>query len=160
MPPDGWSVKDTRVQRIWRQKVLQRPLPCKWTRGKPKDGSRNLPRAGYQHQVWAIDFQFDQTLDGRVLKFLNKIDEFSRVCLTIRVVPRCQAVDVMDTIEALPKLYAPPTHLRLDNALSSLPMHCKSSAQTPVWVRNTSRQAHPARTHLWSRSTGGSEASS
>jgi putative transposase len=28
--------------------------------------------------VWALDFQFDTTPDGRTLKFLNVIDEFSR----------------------------------------------------------------------------------
>jgi len=28
---------------------------------------------------------------------------------------RCKAVDVIDTIEELLKLYPPPTHLRMDN---------------------------------------------
>ena len=36
-----------------------------------------------QH-VWAIVFLFDQTMDGG-LKYLNVIDEYSRVCLAIRV---------------------------------------------------------------------------
>ena len=71
--------------------------------------------AEYLHHVWAIDFQFDQTMDGRMLKFLNVIDEYSRVCLAIRVGRRCKAVDVIDTIEKLLKLYPAPTHLRMDN---------------------------------------------
>ena len=29
------------------------------------------------NQVWAMDFQFDATADGRRLKFLNVIDEHS-----------------------------------------------------------------------------------
>jgi transposase InsO family protein len=72
-------------------------------------------RSEYPHHVWAIDFQFDQTMDGRTLKFLNVIDEHSRVCLAIRVGRRCTAVDVIDTIEELFKLYPAPTHLRIDN---------------------------------------------
>ena len=40
--------------------------------------------------MWAIDFQLDQTMDGSTLKFLNVIDEFSRVCLAIWVDRRCQ----------------------------------------------------------------------
>jgi putative transposase len=28
--------------------------------------------------VWALDFQFDQTANGRILKLLNIIDEHSR----------------------------------------------------------------------------------
>ena len=60
-------------------------------------------------------FHFDQTMDGRSLKFLNVIDEYSRLCLAIRVGRRCRAAEVIDTIEELLKLYSPPTHLRMDN---------------------------------------------
>ena len=35
--------------------------------------------------VWALDFQFDQTSDGRMLKLLNVIDEFSRESLAIDI---------------------------------------------------------------------------
>ncbi|MCX5946902.1 MAG: DDE-type integrase/transposase/recombinase [Cyanobacteria bacterium] len=65
--------------------------------------------------MWAIDFQFDQTMDARRLKFLNIVDEFSRVCLAIRVGRRCKAVDVIDAIEELFKQYPAPTNLRMDN---------------------------------------------
>jgi putative transposase len=44
-------------------------------------------------------------MDGRTLKFLNVVDEFSRVCLAIRVGRRCQAVHVIDTMEELLKLF-------------------------------------------------------
>ncbi len=112
---DGWSVNHKRVQRFWREEGLQRPLHRKRKRARPKDGSRELLRAESSHHVWAIDFQFDQTMDGRTLKFLKVIDEFSRVCMAIRVVRRCQAVDVIDTIEEQLNLYPPSTHLRMNN---------------------------------------------
>ena len=54
-------------------------------------------------------------MDGRRLKFLNIVDEFSRTCLAIRVGRRCKAMDVIDTIEELLKQYPAPTHLRMDN---------------------------------------------
>ena len=54
-------------------------------------------------------------MDGRTLKFLNVIDEYSRLCLAIRVGRRCRAAEVIDTIKELLKLYPPPTHLRMDN---------------------------------------------
>ena len=53
-------------------------------RSRPPGGKRELLRAEYPHHVWAIDFQFDQTMDGRALKYLNVIDEYSRLCLAIR----------------------------------------------------------------------------
>jgi transposase InsO family protein len=65
--------------------------------------------------VWAIDFQFDQTMDGRSLKFLTIVDEYSRLCLAIHVGRRCKSVDVIDTIEELLKQYPAHTHLRMDN---------------------------------------------
>jgi len=112
---DGWNVNHKRVQRIWREEGLQRPLPRRRKRSRPASGSRELLRADYPHHVWAIDFQFDQTMDGRTLKFLNVVDEYSRVCLAIRVGRSCQAVDVIDTIEELLRRYPAPTHLRMDN---------------------------------------------
>ncbi|MGB7564653.1 MAG: DDE-type integrase/transposase/recombinase [Prochlorococcaceae cyanobacterium] len=112
---DGWSVNHNRVQRIWREEGLQRPLPHRRKRSRPTDGSRALMSAEYLHHVWAIDFQFDQTMDGRTLKFLNVVDEYSRVSLAIRVGRRCQAVDVIDTTEELLNLYPAPTRLRMDN---------------------------------------------
>ena len=54
-------------------------------------------------------------MDVRTRKFLNVIDEFSRVCLAILVGRHYEAVDVIDTIEELLTLYPPPTHLRMDN---------------------------------------------
>jgi putative transposase len=112
---DGWCVNHKRVQQFWREEGLQRPLPRKRKRARPTDGSRELLRAEYPHHWWAIDFQFDLTMDGRTHKFLNVIDEFSRVCMAIRVGRRCHAVDVIETIEELLKLYPPPIHLRMDN---------------------------------------------
>lgn len=112
---EGWSVNHKRVQRIWREEGLQRPLPRRRKRSRTASGSRELLRAEYPHHVWAIDFQFDQTMDGRTLKFLNVLDEYSRVCLAIRVGRRCKAVDVIDTIEELLRLFPAPTYLRMDN---------------------------------------------
>jgi transposase InsO family protein len=54
-------------------------------------------------------------MDGRRLKLLNIVDEYSRMCLAIRVGRRCKAVDVIDSIEELLNQYPAPTHLRMDN---------------------------------------------
>jgi hypothetical protein len=65
----------------------------------------------YPHHVREIDFQFDQTMNGRSLKFLNLIDEYTSICLAIRLGRRCMAFEVIDTIEELLRLYPVPTHL-------------------------------------------------
>ncbi len=78
---EGWLVHHKRVQRLWHEEGLQRPTPRKQKRASPADGSVQRHQAEHPHQVWAMDFQFDATADGRRLKFLNVIDEHSRLCL-------------------------------------------------------------------------------
>jgi len=62
-----------------------------------------------------MDFQFNATGDGRRLKFLNVIDEHSRLCLAIRVGRRCKAKDVVAVLEELTSLYPAPAFIRSDN---------------------------------------------
>jgi len=112
---EGWEVNHKRVQRLWREEGLQRPTTRKRKRAQAGGGSRELLRAEYPHHVWAIDFQFDETMNGRKLKFLNIIDEYSRMALAIRVGRRCQAVDIIDTLEDLLGKFPAPTHIRMDN---------------------------------------------
>jgi len=113
---EGWSVYHKRVQRFWREEELQRPLPRRRKISRPTaDGSSELLRARYPHHMWAIDFQFDQTMDGCRLKLLNIVDEYSRLYLAIRVGRRCKTIDVIDTVEELFRQYPAPTHLRMDN---------------------------------------------
>jgi transposase InsO family protein len=76
---DGWRVNHKRVQRIWRQEGLRVPQK------QPKrgrlwlgDGSCIRKRPEYRNHVWSYDFVSDQTHDGRKIRMLTVIDEFSR----------------------------------------------------------------------------------
>jgi transposase InsO family protein len=62
---EGWLVNHKRVHRLWREEGLQRPSPRKQKRARPADGSVRRHQAEHPHQVWAMDFQFDATADGR-----------------------------------------------------------------------------------------------
>ena len=115
---DRFRVSQRRACRLTGQhrNTQRRPLPlADIEEQKLRRRIRELLRSEYPHHVWAIDFQFDQTMDGRTLKFLNVVDKFSRVCLAIRIGRLCRAFEVIDTIEKLLKLYPAPTHLRMDN---------------------------------------------
>jgi transposase InsO family protein len=112
---EGRSMNHKRVQRLWREEGLQRPITRKRKRARPADGSVRRHRAEHPHQVWAMDFQFDATADGGRLKFLNVIDEYSRLCLAIRVGRRCKAKHVVTVLEELTSLYPAPAFIRSDN---------------------------------------------
>ena len=81
---DGWGVNHKRVERIWRQEGLKVPArQPKRSRLWFNDGSCIRLRPEHRNQVGAYDFVFDRTREGRPLKLLNVIDEFTHECLTI-----------------------------------------------------------------------------
>ena len=56
-----------------------------------------------------------RTHDGRVLKLLTVLDEYTRQCLEIKVGRRARAHDVLEVLADLFARYGPPQHLRSDN---------------------------------------------
>jgi putative transposase len=65
--------------------------------------------------VWAMDFQFDQTKDGRMLKLLNVIDEFTREALAIDVERSIDADGVVRCLERLARQRGAPAYVRFDH---------------------------------------------
>ena len=65
--------------------------------------------------VWALDFQFDQTSDGRMLKLLNVIDEFTRECLAIDVERSIDADGVVACLDRLAAERGAPAYVRFDH---------------------------------------------
>ena len=46
---EGWTVNHKRVQRLWREEDLQRPIPRKRKRERPANGSLRRHRAEHPH---------------------------------------------------------------------------------------------------------------
>jgi transposase InsO family protein len=65
--------------------------------------------------VWTYDFMLDRTTDGRKLRFLTVIDEFTRECLAIKVGRSFPASAVIAVLEALFAEHGPPEFIRSDN---------------------------------------------
>ncbi len=65
--------------------------------------------------IWAMDFQFDTTADGRTIKMLNVIDEFTREALAIHVDRVINADGVVDVLDRLALIHGPPCYVRFDN---------------------------------------------
>jgi putative transposase len=112
----GWSVNAKRVQRIWRSEGLK--VPAK----QPKrgrlwlaDGSCIRLRPERPNHVWSYDFVAEKTHDGRPLKLLTVVDEYTRECLAIRVERRITSHEVLMTLADLFLEYGIPEHIRSDN---------------------------------------------
>ncbi len=113
----GRVVNRKRVQRLWREEGLRVPQR---SRKRARVGISTIPadrlRAEALDQVWALDFQHDETADGRPLRLLHIVDEHSREALKI-VVERHISAD--DTVKALEAVVAQrgraPVFIRCDN---------------------------------------------
>jgi transposase InsO family protein len=115
---EGWACNHKRVERIWRAEGLKVP-PRQPKRGRLwlNDGSCVRLRPERANHVWAYDFVEDRTRDGRKLRMLNVVDEFSRECLAIRVARKLNSLDVIDVLADLFIMRGIPGHIRSDNVL-------------------------------------------
>jgi putative transposase len=116
---DGWKVNHKRVERIWRQEGLKVPQK------QPKrgrlwltDGSCVRLRPMYRNHVWAYDFVAHRTHNGRPIKILTVLDEFTRECLALVVDRNLASDDVLNCLADLFVRHGPPEHIRSDMALS------------------------------------------
>ena len=113
---EGWPVNRKRVWRLWKQQGLKVPQK-RWKKLRlgTSDNGCVRRRAGQKDEVWAWDFIFDRTAEGRSIKWLSVIDEFTRECLVLEVNRSMTAMDVVDVLIDLARLRGMPRHIRSDN---------------------------------------------
>ena len=112
----GWQVNHKRVERIWRREGLKVPQKQP-KRGRlwMNDGSCIRLRPTHPNHVWAYDFVLTRTHDGRAVRLLTLIDEFSRECLAIRAGRHMRSDDVLQCLAELFIIRGIPEHIRSDN---------------------------------------------
>ena len=98
----GWSINRKRVQRLWREEGLRVPQK---RRKRQRRGESTVPgdrlRAERPDHVWALDFQFDVTDDGRAVKLLYVVDEFTREALAMEAERRIDADKVVEVLDRI-----------------------------------------------------------
>lgn len=111
---EGDEVNKKKVHRLWKDEGLQvRRAPR-----RKRAGQSSVPVvvADAPKVVWALDFQFDSTVDGHKIKIASMVDEHTRMSL-LDIVDR--SITSERLIEELKKVFAiwggPPMVLRMDN---------------------------------------------
>src|SRR5207248_7839084 len=105
-----------RFWRLWRQQGLK--VPRKQRKKRRLGSSANgcvRRRAEYRNHVWAWDFIFDRTRDGRALKWLTLVDEYTRECLALEVGRGMTARAVTEVLAGVVRERGAPAHIRSDN---------------------------------------------
>jgi transposase InsO family protein len=113
---EGRRVNRKRVQRLWRAEGLKVPIKqAKRRRLGQANNSTQRRCAERPNQVWSYDFVWDQTADGRPLKWLPVVDEYTRECLALPVARAMRGPDVVAELQRLVAERGAPQYLRSDN---------------------------------------------
>ncbi len=113
----GWSINRKRTQRLWREEGVRVPQK---RRKRQRRGDSTVPgdrlRAQRPDHVWAFDFQWDVTEDGRAVKLLYVVDEFTREALAMEAERRMDGDKVVDVLDRIVREQRRrPELLRCDN---------------------------------------------
>lgn len=112
---EGFVVGRERVRLLRKEHGLQ--IPAKQRKRKRRSGvSTGEPtKAQYQNHVWTYDFMHDQTTDGRTLRCLTVLDEYTKQGFVIEIGRSLTSADVKRTLQHLFEMYGEPQFLRSDN---------------------------------------------
>jgi putative transposase len=117
---EGWSVNVKAVRRLWRVAGLKvarpraRPKPRR-PHGQDANACHLRPSRG-KDDVWTWDFIFDRTSDGRSLKWLSLIDEYTRECLALEARRGMTAEEIrIILVGVAAERGGPPHRVRSDN---------------------------------------------
>jgi putative transposase len=131
----GVVVNRKRVHRLWQLAGLT--LPVRRSRRTLRTGQRVVPEAGAPNVVWAADFLHDRCGDGRVVRCLCVVDEYTKECLAIVVGARLHSATVVQCLARLVRRYGGPQYLRSDNGSEFL------ARRTQTWLATHGIQAVP-----------------
>jgi putative transposase len=112
---EGLVVNKKRTHRLWAQEGLKRPARVRKNQ-RCEPACHQRMKASRPDQMWALDFQVDVTAEGRQVRFLNIIDEYTREALATRAARSFNADTTIDMLdELIATLGRKPEHKRMDN---------------------------------------------
>jgi len=116
----GWTVNLKRVRRLWNELGLRRPIRLRKPRKlglKPGVSANSCTEspARFKDDVWTCDFIHDRTADGRPLKWLTLVDEYTRECLVLHAAAALTGADVRRLVARVIGRRGAPGRIRSDN---------------------------------------------
>ena len=112
----GWLINFKRVYRLWCQEGFKiRKKQHKKLRTGCSANACNRKRSEYYNHIWSYDFLSERLENGRLVKLLVVIDEFTRECLAIDVNRKIKGPDVVEVLRYLFAVRGEPDFIRSDN---------------------------------------------
>jgi transposase InsO family protein len=137
---EGIAVNHKKVERLWRAAGLQ--VPRRRRRSFKKSRVEAQPQvpcvAAYPDHVWTYDFIEDGLMDGRKLRILNVLDEFTREWLAVKAGASMSGKAVAAVLDPLFQARGVPSFLRSDNGGEFVAVEVKAAltaaGATPAYI--------------------------
>lgn len=111
---EGWAINHKRVYRLYCQENLAMRMKTP-RRHKSCRIRRDRPVACQVNESWSMDFMSDELFNGRRLRLLTIVDDFTRESLAIEVNQRQTGHDVAGVLTRLGTERGLPRTIRVDN---------------------------------------------
>ena len=110
---EGWSVNHKRTHRLYREQGLMVRKRKRKRIGLAERLVMPAPQA--PNQSWSMDYVADALIDGRKLRALTIVDDFTRECLAIEVDTSLPGSRVVAVLERLRDLRGLPASITVDH---------------------------------------------
>ena len=129
---DNWLVNFKRLYRLWCQEGLKiRKKQHKRLYAGTSENSCDRKRPEYYNHIWSYDFVNERLDNGRKVRMLVVIDEFTRECLALDVAKHFKGSDVVEVLRYLFAVRGCPEYIRSDNGPEFI------SAAVQKWLENS-----------------------
>ena len=128
---EGWSINHKRTRRLYHEEDLQlrRKTPKRKVSAK---GREDGVVAAAANDCWSMEFLLDQLFDGRKIRVLTIVDNFTRVSPAIDVWRSYRGADVVATLERIASVHGRPKRIRVDNQ----PEFISKELDLWAWLQN------------------------
>jgi len=110
---EGWAVNHKRVYRIYGEENLM--VRTKKRRKIASQARTPQGQAQRPNEQWSMDFVHDRMEDGRALRVLTVVDNFSRECLALEADRALSGDRVAATLDRVARGRGYPKSIRVDN---------------------------------------------
>lgn len=117
---EGWAINHKRTQRIYRELGLRprNKTPKRKVKAKLR---KDRVQATAPNECWSMDFLSDQLFDGRKIRVMAIVDNFTQLSPAMDVRHSYKGSDVVDALERIAAAYGRPRRVRVDNGAELYP---------------------------------------
>jgi putative transposase len=110
---EGWRVNAKRVYRLYCEEGLT--VRTKTRSQAALRQRRPLATARMPNERWSMDFVHERLVDGRWVRILTVVDQFTRECVLLAAAGRFRGESVGEALEAALRVRGKPVSITVDN---------------------------------------------